>query len=353
MSKLARVLAVGALLTAMSLGSTAHAQDGAQSQQAGITQSDPSPTPPPGENPTPPPGENPPPPPGENPPPPPGDTPTPPPGDTPTQPPVPRPITVKVSPQAGGPGTTVNVSADVSGCTQPKSAKGTFGSAARPLIRQGVIGGRFTAQYLVTNRDPVGLGRFGVVCDNTIRGFAPFLVQPSRSPVSVRVTPQAGGRGTVVRITAEVGQCRYHYAYFYDSKADGVTIAGGAKPIKPLQVTAAGRLTASYTITNKDATGSARFSVGCGYEDGTARFGEASFRVLAPNGGGTDGNDPVDNPNKPTQLPKRIDTGQGGTADGISHDGLDPMLLLPAAGLLLITLAAGLWLRQTTTRRRQ
>jgi hypothetical protein len=49
MSKLARVLAVGALLTAMSLVSTAHAQDGdAPSQQAGITQSDPSQPQPPG-----------------------------------------------------------------------------------------------------------------------------------------------------------------------------------------------------------------------------------------------------------------------------------------------------------------
>ena len=43
MSKLARILAVAALLTAMSLGSSAHAQDGdVHSQQAGVTQSDPS-----------------------------------------------------------------------------------------------------------------------------------------------------------------------------------------------------------------------------------------------------------------------------------------------------------------------
>ena len=341
MSKLARVLAVGALLTAMSLGSTAHAQDGdAQSQQAGITQSDPSPTPPPGETPTPPPGETPPPPPGEAPPPPPPPSPP---------PPVLRPITVKVSPQAGGPGTTVNISADVSGCTQPKSAKGTFGSAARPLIGQAVSGGQFTAQYLVTKDDPVGLGHFRVVCDNAAPGLATFQVR-SAPPVSVSValSQRAGRPGTTVRITAEVGQCRYHYAYFYDSKADGVTIAGGAKPIKPLQVTAAGRLTASYTITNKDATGPARFSVGCGYADGTARFAEASFRVRAANGGGPGGGDPVNDPNKPTQHPKRIDTGLGGTADR----GLDPMLLLPAAGLVLIALAAGLRLRQTTTRRR-
>lgn len=50
MSKLARILAVAALLTAMSLGSSAHAQDGdVHSQQAGVTQSDPSQPQPPGE----------------------------------------------------------------------------------------------------------------------------------------------------------------------------------------------------------------------------------------------------------------------------------------------------------------
>ena len=51
MSKLARALAVGILLTAMSLGGTAYAQDDeVQPQPAGITQSDPSQPQPPGES---------------------------------------------------------------------------------------------------------------------------------------------------------------------------------------------------------------------------------------------------------------------------------------------------------------
>lgn len=215
--------------------------------------------------------------------------------------------------------------------------------------------GKVTASYTLTRKNAIGPARFRVVCgidiDNARVGEASFRVQPSRSPVLVWVTPRAGGPGTVVRINAEVGQCRYHYAYFRDSKADGVTIAGGTKPIKPLHVTAAGRLTASYTITNKDATGPARFSVGCGYEDDTARFAEASFQVHArpgpgpgprpgpgPGPGGGDG---------PLQVPNRVDTGLGPT-DG----GIDPVWLLLPAGLLLIALAAALRLRQAATRRR-
>src|SRR4029453_13492593 len=112
MSKLARILAVGVLLTAMSLGSAAYAQDGnAQSQPAGITQSDPSqpqdpgtPTDPaapqdpgPPQNPAPPqdPGATP------------GSTTTS--TTTTTPPPVSRPkkLPVTVSPRAGRPGTPV------------------------------------------------------------------------------------------------------------------------------------------------------------------------------------------------------------------------------------------------------
>jgi hypothetical protein len=357
MSKLARVLAVGALLTVMSLGSTAHAQDGdAPSLQAGITQSDPSQPQPPG---TP-----------EDP-----GTPTDPgtpvdPGTTPgstttttTHPPVVRPtsLPVTVSPRTGGPGTTVIVRADLRGCQRPDSGHGFFQDADGRdvdglsiwLVSEHVSGGRrYTGRYRIANNDAAGLGQFGVVCDKSIVGFADFRVQPSRSPVPVRVTPQAAGRGTTVKITAEVGWCQRIHIWFYDSKADGLTMAGGAKPIAPQLPIEAGTVTASYTLTRKDAIGPARFRVVCGIDIDNARVGEASFRVLAPNGGGTGGDDPVNDPNKPTQLPKRVDTGQGGTADGTGHDGLDPMLLLPAAGLVLIALAAGLWLRQTTTRGR-
>jgi len=178
----------------------------------------------------------------------------------------------------------------------------------------------------------------------------PNTLRPVR-PIPVTVTPRAGGVGTTVTLTAEVGHCQQVYAYFYDSKSDGVTIAGGAKPIKPLRVTTDGRLTASYTVTRKDATGPARFTAVCGLEDGTARAGEASFQVRAPSGGGTGagGGDNNANRNNGTQIPTQIDTGLGGTADR----GIDPLWLLLPAGLLLIALGAGLWLRQTTARRQR
>ena len=178
---------------------------------------------------------------------------------------------------------------------------------------------------------------------------------PPRQPIRVTVTPPAGGAGTTVQLTAEVGQCHRVYAWFYDSKSEGLTIAGGAKPIKPLRVTAAGRLTASYTLTRKDATGPARFTAVCGYPDGTARAGQASFQVRAP-GGGTGAGSGDNNTNRNaanrtdgTQIPTQIDTGLGGTADG----GIDPVWLLLPAGLLLIAVAAWLRLRQATARRRQ
>jgi hypothetical protein len=187
----------------------------------------------------------------------------------------------------------------------------------------------------------------------------PTPTQPTTvRPILMTVTPRAGGVGTTVKLTAEVGHCQRVYVYFYDSKSDGVTIAGGAKPIKPLRVTTAGRLTASYTVTRKDATGPARFTAVCGLEDGTARAGEASFQVRAPSGGGTgaggggtgaSGRDNNANRNNGTQIPTQIDTGLGGTADR----GIDPLWLLFPAGLLLIALGAGLWLRQATIRRQR
>ena len=90
----------------------------------------------------------------------------------------------------------------------------------------------------------------------------------------------------------------------------------------------------------------------CGLDLDNARVGQASFRVLAANGQPSGGNDQAANRNDDSQLPNRIDTGQGGTAAGTSQGGLDIVRLLPVAGLLLISLAVGLWLRQTTARQR-
>jgi len=362
-SKLARILAISVVLSALSL-STAHAQESGDtlSQPAGITQSDPS-QPQPGE-PTPqPPGtpEDPAPP--ENP----GTTPES--TTTTTRPQVVRPksLPVTVSPRAGRPGTTVTLRADLRGCTRPGSARGFFNEVhewdtdglSRWLVSEHVSGGRwYTGRYRMTSDIPAGLGRFAVICDNGrpnfIIGFATFQVQPSRSPVPVRVTPQAAARGTTVKLIAEVGWCQRIHIWFYDHKSDGLTMAGGAKPITPSLPIEDGKVTASYTLTRKDAIGPARFRVVCGTDIDNARVGEASFRVLAANGQPSGGADQTANRNDNTQLPNRIDTGLGGTADGTGQGGgLDPAVLLPAAGLLLITLAAGLWLGQRTARRRR
>jgi hypothetical protein len=343
MSKLARVLAVGALLTVMSLGSTAHAQDSdAQSQQVGVTQPAPTPDPSP-------------------------ETPPPPPSDPPPPPPVPRAITMKVTPQAGGPGTTVTISADVSGCTQPNSAKGTFGSAARPLTGQTVSSGRFTAHYLVTERDPVGVGRFRVACDNANVGSHTFQVlrvppPPRLGPVTVAVSPRAGRPGTVVTITAQTpGGCASPLAFFQDRK--GWSVDNSARRAG---IVASGdrQLVARYTITNNDV-GKDHFGVACDPDKPTRRVGYATFQVQPPppppttggpnpTFGGNQGNqgNQVDYGNGGTvQLPDQIDTGLGGTADGNRHSVLDLVWLLPLAGLLLIAVALGLRLRQTSRRR--
>ena len=347
MSKLARVLAVGALLTAMSLGSTAHAQDGdAPPQQAAVTPQGPAQAAEPTETTQPQPTET-----------------------TQPSPPV-RPIRLRVSPRAGTPGTTVKVTADLRGCTRPGSARGFFldrlgygvDGASRRVVREHVSGGRwYSAQYLVTKRDAVGQGKFGVVCDFNLptatEGYASFQVQrPQWSPVSVRVNPQAGGPGTTVRFIAQIPGCDKLSVRFYDRK--GLRTNRAASGLVLDHVTdrwARGH----YTITSKDAVGQGRFVVVCYLGHDPVYDGWASFQVHAPGsgggsgggGGGSGGNGHTANRDD-SRFPSRVDTGLGGTADGTNQDGPNPMLLLPAAGLMLIVLAVGLWLRQTTARGR-
>jgi hypothetical protein len=355
-SNLARVLAVSVVLAALSLGGTAHAQESdAPSEEAAVTQPQPTETtqPQPTQTTQPQPTQT--------------TQPQPTETTTTTRPKVVRPksLPVTVSPRAGGPGTTVELTADLRGCTRPGSAQGYFldrlaygvDGASRRLVQEHVSGGRwYSARYLVTHQDAVGQGQFGVACDHNLptvtEGHASFRVQPSQTPVPVRVTPQAAGRGTTVKLTTEVGRCERLHIWFYDSKSDGLTEAGGAKRVTAQRVTRAGRFTASYTLTRRDAIGPARFRVVCGLDIDNVRVGEASFRVLAANGQRPGGDDQTANRNDNTQLPNRIDTGQGGTADDGGPGGLDPVQLLPLAGLLLISLAAGLWLRQTNARRR-
>jgi hypothetical protein len=368
MSRLVRVLVAGSVLVVLSLGSTAHAQDAeAPPPPAGPTQQDPTqdPTPAPSPDPTPDPTPDPSPAPAPDPAPTPAPTTT-----TTTQPQVdqPKSLQVTVSPRSAKWGTTVKLTADLRGCTRPNSAEGFFydrrgwgvDGAAKPLISERVTGGRwYSAQYQLTKWDAVGQGRFGVVCDFNLptekSGYASFQVHKlSVSPVVVRVTPQAGGPGTVVRLSAETPECQDVQVAFYDRK--GVRTYRAAKGLTWQRVTPR-RVTGQYTVTSKDAVGQGRFVVICflyhnppfdGYP------GSASFQVRAAgtsispaSGSDTDGN------GGPPQTPSRIDTGLGGTADGAGRGGLDPAWLLPSAGLLLIVLAAGLRLRQATARRRQ
>ena len=324
MSKLARILALGALLAAMSLGGTA-----AHAQTSG----------------------------------------------TPAQP-VMQQLTVSASPAQGQLGTTVALEVDLSRCPQATSANGVFvdhAGRSRPLTGQLITRGpRFFARYTVTARDAVGQGAFQVAClhDATVvgRGTVNFQVLPGPQPpplgpVTVAVSPRAGRPGTVVTVTAQVpGGCASPVAFFQDRKGWGVS-----NSVRRAAIVTSGdrQLVARYTIANNDAVGKGRFGVACDPGKPTARVGYATFRVHTPPPPPTSGPTPrvgggptprvgggqVDYGNGGTiQLPDQIDTGQGGTADGTRHNGLDP-LWLALAGLLLITVALGLRLRQVSRRR--
>ena len=276
----------------------------------------------------------------------------------------PKSLPVTVSPRSAKWGTTVKLTADLRGCTRPNAAEGFFydrkgwgvDGAAKPLISEPVTGGRwYTAQYQLTKWDAVGQGRFGVVCDFNLpterSGYASLQVHKlTVTPVRVRVTPQAGGPGTVVRLSAETPECQDVQVSFYDRK--GLKTYREAKGLTWQRVTSR-RITGQYTVTNKDAAGQGQFRVVCylyhnppydGYP------GSASFQVRGAGASkGPVTGDPSPHRND-TKLPNRIDTGQGGTAADAGQGGLDPARLL-LTGLLLILIGAGLGIRQAARSR--
>ena len=355
MSKLARVLAVGALLTAMSLGSTAYAQDGdAQSQQAGVTQSDPSQPQPPGtpEDPGTPgsPGTTP------------GSTTT-----TTTHQPVVRPtsLPVTVSPRAGGPGTTVTLRADLRGCTRPGSARGFFNEVhewdtdglSKWLVSEHVNGGRwYTGRYRITDKIPAGLGPLR----RDLRQRPAKLHRRLRhlpgaaldSTVPVRVTPQRAARGTTVKITAEVGWCEQ------DPDTGSMTARpmGLPRPAGPMNHALQGHrcrhrsppATPSPARTHRPSGSS---DLLCEHHKPAIRLGQLPgprrqqrWRLWRPRPDRQPQWLPGPQPDRHRPRRYRRRRQQGG---------LDPAWLLPAAGLLLIALAVGLRRRQTTVRRRR
>jgi hypothetical protein len=168
-------------------------------------------------------------------------------------------------------------------------------------------------------------------------------------PTRVRVSPRAGGPGTVVTVVADIqGSCDTGYAFFQDRKQVGTNQAtrlldGGSYDMK------ANRVVVRYTVTRKDAVGWGRFAMSCDMRLDTYRVGYAKFRVL---GSGTGAGKTNSNRNDGSQLPNRIDTGLGGTADGGGQGGLDPARLLLPVGVALIVLGAGLCYRHTVRNRR-
>jgi hypothetical protein len=111
------------------------------------------------------------------------------------------------------------------------------------------------------------------------------------------------------------------------------------------------RTIAQYTVSNSDAVGWGRFAASCDARTDTYRITWASFKVLPASASAGNHNVSQKHDGK-LQVPSRVDTGLGGTADGAGHGGLQPTWLLLPAGLLLIALAAALRLRQATSRRR-
>jgi hypothetical protein len=318
MSKLARIVAPVAMLAVMSLGGVAHAQEsGTSSPQTGAS--------------------------------------------TPSSTPAPKAIPVTLNSESGRPGQAVKVSADVRGCRQPGSVQGQFrdrSGAVRPLLNQLVTGGsRFTALFVVNPRDAEGWAKVRVACDlglpSATQGYASFWVAPKPGPVLVKVTPTKGGPGTVVKVTAYVqGGCDPADTFFQDSKNS--KLPGGLDKGPEILSFNEPRMIGRYTITSKDAVGPAKFVVSCDARTDTYRLGYASFwvRGTGGTGGSSSGGVTVNRDNGTVQVPTQIDTGLGGTADGNGQGGIDPIRLLPPAGLLLIAAAVGISLRQAIRRRR-
>jgi hypothetical protein len=282
-------------------------------------------------------------------------------------------LTVNGSSRQGQVGATVALSADVRDCPQAIYASGVFvdhTGTRRQLTGLTVNGGRLTTRYTVGGRDAVGWGHFTITCwRETPAGATPagvgnwsFQVLPrGPGPLAVAASPSAGRPGTVVTVTADIrGGCDPADASFQDHRRWGVSAAAKHATI----VARSDRqLVARYTVSNKDAVGRGRFVVACNQDTAGYRVGSASFQVRAVAGRNPS---PVPNNNNnqanggpqvnygndgSVQLPSEIDTGQGGTADGVHHSIMDPVWLLPLAGLVLIAVAVGLRLHQTSRRR--
>jgi hypothetical protein len=172
-------------------------------------------------------------------------------------------------------------------------------------------------------------------------------------PVPVTVTPAAGGPGTVVRVAADIRGCDLVHVYFYDRRSRGSGVNGGERPVSGLRVSGT-RISATYTISTRDAVGAGRFGVLCNLNHEGFRQGYAAFQVRSGSGsGGAAGGTNATNASTDVtaQAPDQTDSGVAGTTATIGDDGGFNLawLLLPA-GLLLLGLAVWLGMRWRAAR---
>lgn len=176
---------------------------------------------------------------------------------------------------------------------------------------------------------------------------------PVPRPVPVTVTPAAGGPGTLVRLAADIRGCDLVHVYFYDRRSRGSGVNGGERPVSGLRVSGT-RISATYTISARDAVGAGRFGVLCNLNHEGFRQGYAAFQVRSGSGsGGAAGGTNATNATTDVtaQAPDQTDSGVAGTTATIGDDGgFNPAWLLLPVGALLLGLAVWLGMRRRSAR---
>jgi hypothetical protein len=181
-----------------------------------------------------------------------------------------------------------------------------------------------------------------------------------KATIIATVTPRSGRPGTKVWVEADGRHCDTNKPIegrFFD-RTDWQRGRVG-HPLAVEHASATGWFGASYTISSDDARGLGRFVVTCTGADGKQLVDAVTFRVR-PAAGSTDTANPSGDDSGTTgannddpgsiPVPSRIDTGQGGTADGTRQGSSLNWLVLPGAAAI-IGLGAAWLLRIRGTRR--
>jgi hypothetical protein len=178
--------------------------------------------------------------------------------------------------------------------------------------------------------------------------------------ITVSATPRSGRPGTKVWVEADGRHCDTNKPIegrFFD-RTDWQRGRVG-HPLTVEHASATGWFGASYTISTDDGPGQGRFVVTCTTADGRHLVDAVTFRVR-PAAGSTGTTSPTSDDSGTTSahnddtgsvpVPSRIDTGQGGTADGTQQGSSLMWLVLPGAAAI-IGLGAAWLLRIHGTRR--